>query len=194
MRNMPVLEMIFMGMALAMDAFAVAVCMAASTSSLRLKNMLTIAAFFGGFQAIMPAIGWYLGVVAANYAADYDHWIAFILLSYIGLRMIFEAVKCRRCETEKRIYGDPKNIYVLFTLAIATSIDALAVGVTIGCLQQEIIAPAAVIGAVTFAMTLLGAKIGSRIGSGIEGRAEIFGGSILVLIGIKILLEHTVFA
>ena len=190
---MPVLEMVLIGVALAMDAFAVAICMAVGTSSLQLKNMLAIAAFFGGFQAIMPVIGWYLGVVANQYVAGYDHWIAFALLSYIGVRMIHESVKCRHCETEKKIYGDPKNIYVLFTLAIATSIDALAVGVSIGCLQQEIVMPAAVIGIVTFAITLLGVKIGSKIGGRIEGRVEIFGGVILILIGTKILLEHTLF-
>ena len=190
---MPLLEIILIGVALAMDAFAVAICMSAGSQSLRLKNMLVIAAFFGGFQAIMPYLGWQAGVYAQKYVSAFDHWIAFILLSYIGGRMIFESLRCRRCETEKKIYGDPTNIYVLFTLAIATSIDALAVGVSLGCLQQEIVLPIVIIGLVTFAMTLFGTAIGSKLGGWAEGRVEVAGGLILIFIGLKILLEHLFF-
>ncbi len=191
---MPIIEIILLGIALAMDSFAVSVCMAAASDKLKLKNILTIAAFFGFFQALMPLIGWKLGSAASGYFEYYDHCISFILLFFIGFKMIHESIKCRHCETEKKVYGDPTNIYVLFTLSIATSIDALAVGVSIGCLEQEIFEPAVIIGLITFAISLIGAKLGSKIGGWAEGKIEIAGGLILIGIGLKILLEHTFFA
>lgn len=190
---MSIFQTVLIGLALAMDAFAVSVCMSAASDRLRLKNMLVIAGFFGGFQALMPYVGWQAGVLASSYISSFDHWIAFALLSYIGARMILEARKCRRCETEKRIYGDPTNISVLFMLAIATSIDALAVGVTLGCLASDIVMPSIVIGLVTFAVSLAGAALGSKVGRWAEGRIEILGGAILIAIGLKILIEHLFF-
>lgn len=191
--KMSIFEIVLLGLALAMDAFAVAVCIAASSDSLKIKHVLNLAIFFGGFQSMMPYLGWRMGTFAHQYIQTFDHWIAFALLSYIGIRMIHESYKCRRCETEKRMYGDPGNVYVLFTLALATSIDALAVGVGMGCQNQEILLPITLIGIITFAMTILGAFLGAKISKWTEGKIEILGGLILIGIGIKILIQGVFF-
>ena len=175
---------------LSMDAFAVSICMAASNSALRLKNMLVIAGFFGGFQALMPYIGWQASIFASSYIEKIDHWIAAVLLYYIGGKMFSEGFKCKACEIEKKSYGDPTNVYVLFMLSIATSIDALAVGISLGCLKCGIALPAVIIGGVTFLITLAGAVLGKKISTVIGGKAEIIGGIILIGIGTKILIDH----
>ena len=190
---MSILQTILIGVGLSMDAFAAALCIAASSENLRLKNMLVIAAFFGGFQALMPYLGWQASAFASAIIGNIGHWIAAVLLYYIGGKMIVESFKCKACEIERKSYSDPKNIYVLFMLSIATSIDALAVGVSLGCLKSAIALPAIIIGCTTFIITLLGAMLGERIGAAAGNRSEILGGAILALIATKILIEHLFF-
>lgn len=190
---MSILQIILIGIGLSMDAFAVAICMAASNTTLRLKNMLIIAGFFGGFQALMPYIGWQTSIFASSYISSIDHWIASILLYYIGGKMFIEGFKSKTYEIEKKSYGDPTNIYVLFVLAIATSIDALAVGISLGCLKCGISMPVIIIGCVTFLITLIGTILGKRISRYVGGEAEVLGGLILICIGTKILIEHLFF-
>lgn len=188
--KMPISQIILIGIGLSMDAFAVSICMAASNSALRLKNMLVIAGFFGGFQALMPYIGWQASIFANSYIEKIDHWIAAVLLYYIGGKMFSEGFKCKACEIEKKSYGDPTNVYVLFMLSIATSIDALAVGISLGCLKCGIALPAVIIGCVTFLITLAGAVLGKKISTFVGGKAEMIGGIILIGIGTKILIDH----
>lgn len=190
---MPLIEIILIGIALSLDAFAVSLCFAVASDSLKLKNMLVIAGFFGFFQALMPYLGWQISVVAQSYIESFDHWIAFALLVYIGVNMILESLKTKEGEVEKRIYSDPAKVGVLFTLAIATSIDAFAVGVSLGCLNNEIVKPAILIGIITFLISLFGAALGGKIAKYVGSKAELFGGVILIGIGVKILIEHIFF-
>ena len=168
-----------------MDAFAVSVSSGVSNKHMRLKHAFIIAAFFGGFQAIMPLIGWSGGIFFHTYIESFSHWIAFILLVLIGIKMIHDARKPNEEDEEAEI--NPQNIYLLFTLAIATSIDALAVGVSFSCLQYNIWEAAAIIGIVTFIISLTGVLLGKSAGHHIgESKVEILGGLILIGIGIKI--------
>ncbi|MGA7279784.1 MAG: manganese efflux pump MntP family protein [Desulfocapsaceae bacterium] len=175
---------------LGMDAFAVSVASGVSMKQIGLRQTLTIAASFALFQALMPVLGWAAGLSFRNYIAAYDHWIAFGLLAGIGLRMIYEA---RRLEDDK-----PSELVMtggrLLLLSIATSIDALAVGLSFAVLNIVIFTPALIIGFVTGGMSHAGIILGRKVGHLFEGKIEIIGGIILILIGLKILLEHTVLA
>ena len=173
----------FIAVGLSMDAFAVSVANGFSLKRVRLKDSLKIAAFFGGFQALMPLIGYFLGSFFADMITKYAHWIAFVLLIIIGGNMIKEAMG----EEEKvDACMDAKE---MFLLAIATSIDALAVGVTFAFLKVQIVPAVSFIGCVTFVCSAIGVKIGSIFGSKYRSKSEFCGGMILILIGLKILLN-----
>jgi putative Mn2+ efflux pump MntP len=171
---------------LAMDAFAVSVSSGVVLKKMRIRHALLIASFLGGFQGIMPFIGWSAGNWVRTYIAAYDHWVAFLLLLVVGVRMIWESRK----DDAERVSIDPTNIYVLFVLAVATSIDALAVGLSLSFLNTAIVVPVLVIGLVTFAMCYAGAYVGNAVGHLLGRKIEAVGGLILIAIGIKIVLEH----
>ena len=168
-----------------MDAFAVSITSGITIQQLKINNALRIAFFFGAFQAIMPLVGWLAGLGLRSLISNVDHWIAFGLLSFIGCKMIYEAVTIQ--SEEKAI--NPLNVYVLLMLSIATSIDALAVGVSFAFLNIAIVTPILVIGTITFILSFLGVFIGDRIGHLFENKIEIIGGLILIGIGLKILVE-----
>ena len=171
-----------------MDAFAVSVASGATARQMKLRHAMRMAAFFGAFQAIMPLLGWAAGRMFQEYIRDFDHWVAFILLAVVGGRMIREARKLGDKAT-----GDPLDVFVLFTLAIATSIDALAVGVTFSFPNVDVWHAAGIIGAVTFVLSFLGSQIGKSFGHLLENRVEVVGGIILIGIGLKILIHHLFF-
>lgn len=177
---------VLIGFGLALDAFAVSITSGIAIQRLRVRHAMLIAAFFGIFQAVMPLLGWGLGIFTQDLVAAYDHWIAFALLTFVGGKMIYEAFQL---QDEKNF--NPLNIHILFMLAVATSIDAFAVGLSLSCLRVGIILPAAVIGLITFALSFAGSYIGSFFGHLFENKLEILGGLILVGMGIKILLQHT---
>lgn len=183
-------ELFLIGVGLSMDAFAVSVCKGLNMrEKINYKHAFIIALFFGGFQALMPAIGYFLGRNFEKYITAFDHWIAFGLLAFIGIKMMIDAVKEWRCE-DKAEDSDRLDIKELFMLAVATSIDALAVGITFAFLQVSIGAAVSIIGVTTFVLSIVGVVIGNKFGSKYKSKAELAGGIILVLIGLKILLEH----
>lgn len=183
-------ELFLIGVGLSMDAFAVSVCKGLNMrEKINYKHAFIIALFFGGFQALMPAIGYFLGRNFEKYITAFDHWIAFGLLAFIGIKMIIDAVKEWNCE-DKAEDSDKLDIKELFMLAVATSIDALAVGITFAFLQVSIGAAVSIIGVTTFVLSIVGVVIGNKFGSKYKSKAELAGGIILVLIGLKILLEH----
>lgn len=182
------LQIVFIAAGLAADAFAVSVSSGAIIEKLRLRHAMRIAVFFGFFQGLMPWLGWRAGLLASDLVRSVDHWLAFAILGCIGGKMVYESFKLEE-EIKKTI--NPLNIYVLFTLAIATSIDALAVGFTFSFLNISIVEPVIVIGAVTFAFSLAGTYIGEYFGHFFEEKIELAGGLILIGIGTKILIEHT---
>jgi len=169
-----------------MDAFAVSITRGVTIKYLRIYSALTIATFFGAFQAVMPLIGWLAGLSLRDVISGFDHWIAFGLLSSIGFKMIYESFTVE--SSEKEI--NPLNVFVLLILSVVTSIDALAVGISLSFLKISIAIPAIIIGTVTFLLTLLGVFIGNRFGHFFENKIEIVGGLILIGIGVKILIEH----
>ena len=175
-------------LALAMDAFAVSVGLSVLPGGLKKSQRLRLAVFFGFFQFLMPMIGWLAGQGFLDYIRDVDHWVAFGLLLLIGGKMVVESF--RNGGSAKKVSGDPTKGVTLILLSIATSIDAFAVGLSFAAIQQKILYPSIIIGAVAFVMTLLGKKIGPVIGKIAGKRAELFGGLILIFIGIKILTEH----
>jgi putative Mn2+ efflux pump MntP len=172
---------------LAMDAFAVSISSGITIRDPKVSTALTIALFFGAFQAFMPVIGWFGGLAARAFITGIDHWIAFGLLCMIGCKMIADAINHGR-ENKKL---DPTNLSVLALLAFATSIDALAVGLSLSFLQMAILIPALIIGLVTFGLSFLGVFVGNLSGNLFEHKVEIIGGLILIGIGIKIVLDHT---
>jgi len=182
---MDILSIILIAFGLAMDAFAVSITSGITIKQLKINNALKIAFFFGAFQAIMPLVGWLAGLSLREFIANIDHWIAFVLLSFIGCKMIYEAVTLQSEERET----NPLNVYVLLMLSVATSIDALAVGVSFAFLNSAIITPILVIGTITFILSYLGVFIGDRIGHFFENKIEIVGGLILIGIGVKILVQ-----
>ena len=178
-------ELLLIGVGLSMDAFAASICKGLGMRKLDMRQGAVAALFFGGFQALMPLIGWLLGKQFEQYITSVDHWIAFLLLGYIGGKMIWDAF---HEEAEDCPAGfDLKELTVL---AVATSIDALAVGVTFAFLQVSIGPAALLIGCTTFLISLAGVWIGYRFGSRYKSRATLAGGVILCCIGLKILLEH----
>ena len=183
---MSLIELFLIAVGLSMDAFAVSVCKGLSTAGLRPRHYVTVGAWFGGFQAIMPSLGYLLGSAFEGYINRFDHWITFVLLVLIGGNMVKEGLG-RDGEEPDASFG-VKNMFVL---AVATSIDALAVGVTFALLPGVNIAAAVVfIGATTFVLSAAGLKVGNIFGLKYKSGAEIAGGVILVLMGLKILLEH----
>lgn len=185
---MGTVELLIIAVGLSMDAFAVAICKGLSMRKLNYRHSLVIAAFFGVFQALMPLIGWLLGTRFGSYIVEADHWVAFVLLGIIGGRMIYEAVKSDDGTDE---YSDKLDIKELFILAVATSIDALAVGITFAILPDtNIWVSILIIGVTTFLLSFFGVLVGNRFGKRYKKRAELFGGVVLILIGLKILLEH----
>jgi putative Mn2+ efflux pump MntP len=183
---MDAIVIVFIAFGLAMDAFAVSIASGVTIKHLRIRNAVTIATFFGSFQAFMPLIGWLAGLTLMDFISGVDHWIAFGLLNGIGLKMIYESCKVGSIEREI----NPLSVFVLLILSVATSIDALAVGISLSFLKIAIAIPAIVIGIVTFLLTLLGVFVGNRFGHFFEKKIEIIGGLILMGIGIKILIEH----
>ena len=184
-RNKPmnILELFILAVGLSMDAFAVSICKGLSLGKIQKKHMAIAGAWFGGFQALMPLIGYFAGRFFAEKLTQYDHWVAFILLLFIGGSMIKESL----CEEEES--NDAMDIKTMFLLAVATSIDALAVGVTFAFLKVAILPAVVFIGVVTFVCSAVGIKIGSIFGTKYKSKAELCGGIILILIGLKILLE-----
>ena len=187
---MTFIELFLIGVGLSMDAFAAAICQGLFMTRIKWGHALTVGLYFGGFQALMPFIGWMLGSQFADRIQQYDHWIAFILLVLIGGTMIREALSgdeedAAQAETDLRL--DHKK---LFLMAIATSIDALAIGVTFAFLETAILPAIGIIGCTTFCISVAGVAVGGWFGARYKKRAEITGGAILVLLGIKILLEH----
>ncbi|MCQ2478653.1 MAG: manganese efflux pump MntP family protein [Clostridia bacterium] len=171
---------------LSMDAFAVSVCKGLNMKKLNINQTLLISLFFGGFQALMPLIGYFLGQQFAEYIKQFDHYIAFILLAFIGGKMVIESLK-----HEETADSDTFKITELFILAVATSIDALAVGITFALLDNvSIWFSVSVIGITTFVLSLIGVFTGHKFGAVLKNKAELMGGIILILIGLKILLEH----
>ncbi|MBR4092331.1 MAG: manganese efflux pump [Oscillospiraceae bacterium] len=179
-------ELLLIAIGLSMDAFAVAVCKGLSVGKTKVRHYIITGVWFGGFQALMPFLGYLLGTTFEKYIVTFDHWIAFILLSIIGINMIKEGLSKEENETDASFSF--KN---MFLLAIATSIDALAVGVTFALLPDvNIINAVSLIGMTTFILSAIGIKIGSVFGMKYKSAAEITGGIILILMGTKILLEH----
>lgn len=183
------LELFFMGIGLAMDAFAVSICKGLGMSKINKKQAAAIGLFFGGFQALMPLIGWLLGRQFEQYITSIDHWIAFVLLAYIGGKMIVEAMECKEDASVEQ-YDMPLDIKDLFILAVATSIDALAVGITFAFLNYPIMEALSIIGITTFVISVGGVYVGNFFGNKYKNKAEFAGGLILVLLGLRILLSH----
>ena len=183
---MSTLELFIIAVGLSMDAFAVAVCKGLSVKELKLKHMLIVGLYFGAFQGLMPLGGYFLGKQFEAYITKFDHWIAFVLLAIIGANMIHEAIggEAEEC-------CDSFGVKAMVPMAVATSIDALAVGVTFGFMPDvNIWFAVAFIGVITFTLSALGVKIGNVFGAKFKSKAELAGGIILILMGIKILLEH----
>lgn len=183
---MNILELFFIAVGLSMDAFAVSVCKGLSVQRLKPRYYLLIGAWFGGFQALMPSIGFLLGSTFERYIVSFDHWIAFLLLVLIGGNMVKESFA-----GDEECHDSSFSVRTMFLLAVATSIDALAVGVTFALLPDvHIFAAVSLIGATTFLLSAAGLKVGNVFGLRYKARAELAGGVILILMGLKILLEH----
>ena len=183
---MGILELLILAIGLSMDAFAVSVCKGLAMKKLEFKNMAIVGLWFGGFQALMPTIGYFLGVQFKNQITAIDHWIAFVLLGIIGANMIKEA--CSK-DDEEEVKAN-LDVKTMFMLAIATSIDALAVGIRFAFLSVTLVHAVTFIGITTFILSAVGVGIGNIFGTKYKAKAEIAGGIILILLGIKILLEH----
>lgn len=182
---MGLIELVLIAVGLSMDAFAVSVCKGLAMPKCTFKKAAIVGLWFGGFQALMPAIGYVLGAQFQEAIASIDHWIAFVLLALIGGNMIHEALDNDEEEADASL-----NVKTMFLLAVATSIDALAIGITFAFLKVNIIPAVCFIGIVTFIISFAGVKIGNVFGARYKNKAEIVGGIILILLGLKILLEH----
>ncbi len=181
---MDFLELLLVAVGLSMDAFAVSVCKGLSVKKLEPRHALLVGLYFGGFQALMPILGWLLGYRFETMITSVDHWIAFVLLVLIGGNMIRESF------SKEEELNDDFGFKTMLLLAVATSIDALAVGVTFAFLSVKILPAAGTIGITTFLLSMVGITIGRAFGARWKSRAELAGGVILILIGLKILLEH----
>lgn len=184
------IQTLLIGVGLSMDAFAVSVCKGLGMSSLNKKQMLVIASYFGGFQALMPFLGWMAGAKFSTYVSQYAHWIAFVLLAIIGVKMVKEALSedvncCEGDEKDKKLSHKE-----LFLLAVATSIDALAVGISFAFLGVPIVESVVIIGITTFILSIAGVVLGNLFGAKYKNKAEFAGGLILIVIGVKIVLEQ----
>lgn len=185
---MGLVELLLIAVGLSMDAFAVSICKGLGMRRLNLRTATVLALFFGGFQALMPVIGWALGSQFMGVIAPVDHWVAFLLLAFIGGKMLWEAVRGEEdCGCEDTSAIDLREFLVL---AVATSIDALAVGISFAALAVDIAPAVALIGVITFALSLVGVAVGHFFGARYERVAGVVGGVVLILIGLKVLLEH----
>ena len=182
---MGVLEIVLISIGLAMDAFAVSICKGLSMKKMSWKKAVIVALYFGIFQGLMPVIGYLLGTSFESFVTKIDHWIAFGLLTLIGINMLKEAFS-----NEAESCNDNVDFKTMVVLAIATSIDALAIGITFAFLQVNIVLASLMIGVITFVICIIGVKIGNKFGDKYERKAETVGGLILIIMGIKILLEH----
>ncbi len=187
---MSLAEIFLIGIGLSMDAFAVAICQGLSMKKLNWRHGAVIALFFGGFQAMMPLLGWFLGSRFAGYIQQFDHWVAFVLLGIIGFNMLREALSDEEDEEDACACGERLDLKRLFLMAVATSIDALAVGVTFAFLKVKVLFSVTVIGCTTFCLSLVGVAVGNYFGARFKKHAEVTGGAILILLGVKILMEH----
>ena len=185
-----VIELFLLGVGLSMDAFAVSVCKGLGMRKLNKKQALIIGLYFGGFQALMPFVGWLLGSQFQKYITSIDHWIAFILLGFIGGKMMIEAVREWNEEEVVDVMDAPIDNKNMLVLAVATSIDALTVGITFAFLGTPIVEAITIIGITTMVISIAGVVVGNFFGSRYKSKAEFIGGLILVLLGLKILLEH----
>lgn len=177
---------ILLAFGLSMDAFAVSICKGTTLKKSTLSTSLIIGLCFGLFQAIMPIVGYYLGSTFHQLIDSFDHWIAFVLLAYVGIKMILDAIK--PCEGNAKC-DITLNYKELLLLGIATSIDAFAIGITISCMDQSIWLPSFIIGLVTFLMSFLGSILGKKLGSFVERHAGIFGGIVLIILAFKVLID-----
>jgi len=182
---MTIVELFILAVGLSMDAFAVAVCKGLAIGKIRWKHAAIVGLWFGGFQALMPLVGYLLGSSFAEYIAAVDHWIAMILLTLIGANMIRESL-----DRDPEHVNPSLGFKPMLIMAVATSIDALAVGITFAFLQVHILSAVSFIGIVTFLLSALGVRIGGIFGTRYKSKAELLGGVILILLGLKILLEH----
>jgi putative Mn2+ efflux pump MntP len=179
-------SILLIAVGLAMDAFAVSIVTGSVYKDLHVKHALRMALSFGGFQAVMPLIGFLAGLSLKNYITHVDHWVAFGLLVFVGGKMVYEAFQIESAEKNR----DPSNLLILLALSVATSIDALAVGITLSLLTSAICLAVTLIGLITFGLSFAGVYLGKRFGHFFESRIEVVGGLILIGIGIKILIQH----
>ncbi len=184
---MGIVSTVLLAVSLAMDAFAVAICKGLAMQKLSIRNMAIVGAWFGVFQALMPTIGYFLGSAFEDKITAIDHWIGFILLAIIGINMIRESRECD-CQAEANA-NDSLEIKEMFMLAVATSIDALAVGITFAFVEMNVTLAIVLIGVITFAISIVGVKIGNVFGIKYKSRAEMAGGAVLIFLGVKMLLE-----
>lgn len=182
---MGIIEIVLTALGLSMDACATSICKGLSIKKFDIKKGITISLYFGFFQALMPVIGYLLGNTFEHLITKIDHWIAFVLLTTIGAKMIFDSLF-----SKDELNNDKIDFKTMFPLAIATSIDALAIGITLSFLKANIIVSSLIIGFITFIVSLLGVKLGNKFGTKYEKKSQIIGGIILIIIGTKILLEH----
>jgi putative Mn2+ efflux pump MntP len=185
---MNLFTIIVVAVGLAIDAFVVSIVSGGAYKQLHVKHIVRMALFFGGFQAFMPVIGFLAGLSVREYIECCDHWIAFGLLSAVGGKMIYESFKIKSIEEK----FDPTNIFVLLLLSVATSIDALAIGITLSLVTNSIIIAVIIIGVVTFVLSYLGVYVGKKFGHFFENKIQAVGGIILIGLGVKILFEHLV--
>ncbi|MBO5418688.1 MAG: manganese efflux pump [Bacteroidales bacterium] len=183
---MGIIEILLIAVAVSMDAFAVSICKGLSVSQIRPSHVLSTGLWFGGFQALMPLVGYFLGSSFAEAVSNVDHWIAFALLGFIGANMIKESFDKDKCD-----YDPDFSFKTMFVLAVATSIDALAVGVTFAFLNVDIWLAVLLIGVITMVASMLGVKVGNIFGCRYKSKAEFAGGAVLILMGARILIEHT---
>ena len=179
------IAILLIALGLAMDSFSVSIANGLATKTFKISKALTIALFFGLFQGLMPIFGWLAGEYIADYISAFDHWVAFALLTIIGVKMIYESIRNKPAKF-LRAY----TLKVILVLSIATSIDALAVGLSFSFLDVSIFFPAIIIGVITFFLSFFGVYVGGKFGKVLKNRIEILGGLILIIIGLKILLEH----
>lgn len=179
---MSIIELLILSIALAMDAFAVSICKGLSLKEIKVKHLILVGSWFGGFQALMPVLGYFCGSKFADKVDKYDHWIAFIILALIGASMIKESG-----DDEEEVNSN-MDVKTMFFLAVATSIDALTVGITFAFLDVNIVMAVLFIGVITFVISAMGVKIGSIFGDKYKSKAEMLGGIVLILIGVKTLL------
>jgi len=183
---MQFLTIIAIAVALAMDAFAISIVSGSVFRQLKIRHALRMALFFGLFQAFMPLLGALAGLKIKDYIVNYDHWVAFGILAAVGCKMIYESFKIKSAGNN----FDPSNVMVLLVLSVATSIDALAVGITLSVIGDSLVLTVTIIGMITFALSYLGTIIGKKFGHFFESKIEAIGGIILVVFGLKILLQH----